>query len=251
MVAHKSIVTPVLVKICIVAIALFYIITSAEILLITFIPKNTVSMWFSLTSAASSSYILSNAQKQERFVSPLFIDVLQKIHSHHPEVLTQIHSYSKKTGRTHDEERMLRSIAAADPMNAENISALYAYYFLRRDIPELRKYVLLWGADGLSESWTPKFYSIGLTLIRDGHPEEAVIFWKWAALLSPSWSHVWIEYASLIERVYGEEPAGRALDRCVQDAYASLHCTEALRIFREQESLPDPGVFDWIINPEG
>lgn len=87
---------------------------------------------------------------------------------------------------------------------------------------------------------TPFFYLIGLNLIEQDKPKEALPFWIIIAEINPSWSHPSIELASLYNALNDKVALKNTLKRCTNDRYARAHCLQAYE-WLQTDRFPPPG----------
>lgn len=136
-----------------------------------------------------------------------------------------------------------------DPLNGSIRNDYMNYLLLHKQYDDMRIELEKRGQEGVTGVWTIPLYSVGLLLAQKGEVGYALPFWRVAAQLSPSWSHMWIEYASLLVANGNSIGARKALVRCGKDMYAGPHCLGALRHF-DYDEFPPVGYYQKEIQNE-
>lgn len=229
-----------------VAIVLFYVLTIGELLNTVLFPTHPVTSWLMLSSAASTTHSLRLARAQDKKVSYVWLLAARRAHAQHQEVLKELYAYSQSQISPFSESELVYEITASDPADSDNKSKLFEYYLKNQMIDVFYRDLYKWGADAMDEEWTPKLYIVGYDFLKRNDPERALVFWQWAAWLSPSWSHMWIEYATLLQSLGRHEEAVRALKKCSKDIYAGAHCLDLLEDFKMNDP-PPLGFYNAII----
>lgn len=193
-------------------------------------------------------YILETAQTNEKNVSTAWIYMAEKFHKGNPVVLNALADYALNVQNDADRERLLARINELDPYNVEYRNKWIEYLVSHHRVDATQDDLERRGFEGLDEKWTPHLYILGLELLRKGALQDALLFWRVAAIISPSWSHMWIEYASLLNHLGKNTLAKESLEFCSKDTFAGPHCQDILEKFMRND-MPPPGIYSFILIP--
>lgn len=133
---------------------------------------------------------------------------------------------------------LFRRVMTLNPYNTEHRKA-YLTFLIDHHLNSLfRDELMARGKFALDQTWVSRLYTAGLTFIQESSLGDALPFWKTAAAVSPSWSHVQIEYASLLRTLGRPDEARNVLLTCGKDKSAGVHCMTALYYFDTNRPTP-------------
>lgn len=177
---------------------------------------------------------------------PRNIKLILFFHRNNPEIRFR---YATLLAQQHKTPEALEAYAyaiALAPQNPGHRLEYIQFLYGNNLLEQLSKELAARGDVGLNEGWKPRLYKIGLDYVHQGRFQSAVVFWKIATQVSPATSYMWIEYASLLNKLGRTDQALWALRRCEQDPFASAHCRESETYFIHQEA-PPLGYYENII----
>lgn len=195
--------------------------------------NNTAAFYLTPFSVeAAVSYIQTNGGKD------INAKLIETFHYNDPEVIYELAQRAIQKRATSEAQARLKRAVELDSKNTTYRKEYVAFLVANDLLPALHDELLARGGFALNESWSGRLYKIGLEFIQENTPREAVPFWRAAADVSRSWSHVQIEYASLLRTVGQSGAARNVLVRCGKDLNAGVHCREALHYFDINEPTP-------------
>lgn len=212
--------------------------------------QNDTTRWLVLLDANNTIISIEHAQAVKHQLPDAFVNAAAKIYGKQPEVLYVLAKERRARGHEGTYGAFLKEATTLAPFRAEYRNAWIEYLIQTHDTDALIRDIDTRRYEGLHEELTPSLYKVGLDMYHSGKMKEAELLWWAAARISPSWSHVWIEWASLFVVMGNRENARMVLDECSNDAYAKDHCQEAASLFISG-TLPPPGEYAWIIVNEG
>ncbi len=167
------------------------------------------------------------------------IMLLAYLHPKNPEIYFEL---AKKYENTNKElaTRNFKTALKYNPVNINYREYYIQFLFQQNDIINLREELQRKSGLGLNESWTKKLYTVGYYLLSEHDSNLVSDFWRVAAKTSPSWSHVQIEYASLLLTLNKKEEAKSIINTCINDIHAREHCRIALTWLTSNQ-FPQPG----------
>lgn len=246
--SNKPITPPLLFKCAVVITVLYYCFSLGASAVVTFFPRNNRLIWLMAFDAGDALYVLRDIRSLERSISQNWIRLVELFHRENPIVLYQLSQYALEQNDQENREKWLKHANELDPYNVEYRNALLEFFVTTQDRAGLKKDIEQRGFEGIEGGWTPALYASGLWYIRQERLSDALPLWRVAAEISPSWSHVWIEYAHLRHYLGERKQAEFILERCVKDIYAGAHCSQALENLRKgkAEAL---GIYEYVIDP--
>lgn len=205
--------------------------------------NNTVAFYLTpFRVDAAVSYIQMNRGKD------INTNLIELFHRKDPEVTYELAQRAVQKRATSDALFWFKRAVDLDPYNTEYRKEYVTFLVANNFIPELREELLARGGFALDESWSSRLYKFGFEFVQKKTLREALPFWRAAAVTSRSWSHVQIEYASLLRTLGQSDDARYVLVACEKDMYAGHHCGEALYYFDINEPTP-PGYYKDEILP--
>lgn len=230
--------TPTSIICVFVVLIIFYIYTTTAMLIMLFSPRSSAALPFSILYAGDAMYklVLFKESKQE---APLWwLAAIQRIHAENASVLHALAEYQLAHHQKDAGLVLLTRALELDPENLEYKAQVFQFLYNNNLTGLMAKELSLRGGGGLGNEWSVRWYTIGLDFIRQGLPRKALVFWRAAANNTPSSSHMWIEYASLLLNVGQPDKSQQALALCEKDPIAGEHCREADYFFRRHEPTP-------------
>jgi len=102
---------------------------------------------------------------------------------------------------------------------------------------------------GLTINELSKLYDQGLAVLSADNP-DVITYWCTAGEISPSWSHIQIECASVLAAFNKEKEALNVLKACSNDKYAGEHCRQVYKQYTDHNFTP-PGFYCKMISQQG
>ena len=199
--------------------------------------NNTVAFYLTpFRVDAAVSYIQMNRGKD------INTNLIELFHRKDPEVTYELAQRAVQKRATNDALVWFKRAVDLDSHNTDHRKAYVTFLVDNHLFAELREELLARGGFALNENWSSRLYKIGLEFVQKKTPRGALPFWRAAAVTSRSWSHVQIEYASLLRTLGQSDDAHDVLVKCEKDVYAGSHCREALYYFDINEPTP-PGYY--------
>jgi hypothetical protein len=183
---------------------------------------------------------------QEEDASRGLLYVAQNIHRADPDVWFALARQAERTGEYENATAHYQRAIELSPLFEYQRETYVRFLFKQKRFIQLADELKTRGVYGLDYRWSARLYGVGYDFFASGAYDEALVFWRTAAQASPTWSHVWIEYASLLLAMRDENGARAVLDRCSMAPHAGPHCQETARSVARNES-PPPGYYRDII----
>ncbi len=203
---------------------MFYVLSFSNILLSLVAPTSKASLWASILFAPDATTHIINAQKNNTPLPRSWVDMVIYFHRENPDIYYQFSTYEKGRGNQIDAEAYLRQANRLAPYYSEYRIALLQLLLDQKKYYAIKKDLDLRGEEGLSSTLTQPLYSAGYDLITLGDVGGALPFWYVSARLSPSWSHVRLEYITLLLALGMTDEANKEFQLCEKNTYSGPHC---------------------------
>ncbi len=212
------------IQVACVVLGMFYVLSFSNIFLLLVAPTSRASLWASVLFAPDATIHIISAQKNHTTLPRLWIDAVVFFHRENPEIYYQFSIYEQGQGNQIDAEMYMYKADRLAPHQSEYRVALIQYLLDQKKYYAIEKDLGLRGEEGLSFSLMQPLYSAGYDLIVQGDVSAALPFWRVSAKLAPSWSHVRLEYISLLLALGKTDDANKELQQCEKNVYAGPHC---------------------------
>lgn len=240
MVLHKkhTMDAPLLVRLALLVVVVFYSVSLVAFFVVTFFARGRDAPRIAIIYPEDAMYILEVYSQDSNALPDWWLDGAEALHRGNPGVLFALARYYLHQGQGDRGMTFVQRANEADPFNKEYRNAWVELLMNQGRTAQLQQDLETIGFEGLEEKWTPGMYAFGLERIQQDDPMSAVPFWWAASEISPSSSHMWIEYAALLVSLGDADRADRVLGQCETDSLAGAHCREARTFFRRGEPTP-------------
>lgn len=189
--------------------------------------------------------ILTQTKKNQCLSQPV-ADIILVLHKKDSAVIDAMADNYRNCGREKEADVLRIRAFRNEPLNPK-YRLSYVDYLIQNHLDaelvrELDDRRLL----GLHETDIPMLYDKGLDVLMTDDP-GVISFWCAAAAISPTWSHIQIECASVLFKFKRQNEALSILDGCSKNIYAGQHCQEVYDLFINGNFTP-PGFYCKMIS---